>query len=80
MVLHPGKVSSSCFPYVLLLRELEGDSVETVQEMREENNLYPDPSDRATSETEHINLLRIRDRERKLMSKIDEAHRKIEQG
>ena len=49
--------------------ELADDSEETVQAMREENNLYPDPSDRATSETEHINLLRIRDRERKLMSK-----------
>ena len=53
--------------------DLVEDSEETVHEMREENNLYPDPSDRATSETEHINLLRIRDRERKLMSKIDEA-------
>ena len=51
--------------------DLVDDSEETVQEMREENNLYPDPSDRATSETEHINLFRIRDRERKLMSKID---------
>ena len=60
--------------------ELEGDSEETVQEMREENNLYPDPSDRATSETEHINLLRIRDRERKLMSKIDEAIDRLSNG
>ena len=41
--------------------DLVEDSEETVHEMREENNLYPDPSDRATSETEHINLLRIRE-------------------
>ena len=60
--------------------DLEDDSEETVQEMREENNLYPDPSDRATSETEHINLLRIRDRERKLMSKIDEAIERLNNG
>ena len=60
--------------------DLVDDSEETVQEMREENNLYPDPSDRATSETEHINLLRIRDRERKLMSKIDEAIERLNNG
>ena len=60
--------------------DLVYDSEETVQEMREENNLYPDPSDRATSETEHINLLRIRDRERKLMSKIDEAIERLNNG
>ena len=60
--------------------DLVEDSEETVHEMREENNLYPDPSDRATSETEHINLLRIRDRERKLMSKIDEAIDRLSNG
>ena len=56
------------------------DSEETVHEMREENSLYPDPSDRASMETEHINLLRIRDRERKLLSKVDEALDRMEQG
>ena len=56
------------------------DSEETVHEMREENSLYPDPNDRASMETEHINLLRIRDRERKLLSKIDEALDRMEQG
>ena len=60
--------------------DLVEDSEETVHEMREENNLYPDPSDRATSETDHINLLRIRDRERKLMSKIDEAIDRLSNG
>ena len=60
--------------------DLVEDSEETVHEMREENNLYPDPSDRATSETEHINLLRIRDRERKLMSKVDEAIERLNKG
>ena len=60
--------------------DLVEDSEETVHEMREENNLYPDPSDRATSETDHINLHRIRDWERKLISKIDSALRKIKDG
>ena len=54
--------------------DLVEDSEETVHEMREENNLYPDPSDRATSETEHINLLRIRDRERRGRSGRRKSH------
>ena len=60
--------------------DLLNESVDTVHEMREENSLYPDPSDRASMETEHINLLRIRDRERKLLSKVDEALDRMEQG
>ena len=60
--------------------DLLNESDDTVHEMREENSLYPDPSDRASMETEHINLLRIRDRERKLLSKVDEALDRMEQG
>ena len=60
--------------------DLLNESVDTVHEMREENSLYPDPSDRASMETEHINLLRIRDRERKLLGKVDEALDRMEQG
>ena len=60
--------------------DLLNESDDTVNEMREENNLYPDPSDRASMETENINLLRIRDRERKLLSKVDEALDRMEQG
>ncbi len=57
--------------------ELLDESDETVQDMREESTLYPDPSDRASMESEHINLLRIRDRERKLLGKIDEALERV---
>ena len=53
--------------------ELLNDSDETVQEMRNDASLYADPTDRASMETDNNNLLRIRDRERKLLSKIDEA-------
>ena len=60
--------------------DLLNESDDTVHEMREENSLYPDPSDRASMETEHINLLRIRDRERKLLSKVDEALDRMEKG
>ena len=60
--------------------DLLNESDDTVHEMRSESSLYPDPSDRASMETEHINLLRIRDRERKLLSKVDEALDRMEQG
>ena len=40
----------------------------------------PDPTDRASSETDHALELRARDRQRKLISKIDSALRRIEAG
>ncbi|MBC8259143.1 MAG: RNA polymerase-binding protein DksA [SAR324 cluster bacterium] len=61
-----------------LQTEIRGESVETVQGMQEESTLYPDPNDRASLETEHINNLRIRDRERKLLEKVDEALERVE--
>ena len=56
--------------------EILGESEETVHGMQEESTLYPDPNDRASLETEHINNLRIRDRERKLLGKVEEAYSK----
>ena len=58
--------------------EILGESEETVQGMQEESTLYPDPNDRASLETEHINNLRIRDRERKLLTKVEEALERVE--
>ena len=58
--------------------ELLGESEETVHAMQEESTLFPDPNDRASLETEHINNLRIRDRERKLLTKVDEALERVE--
>jgi DnaK suppressor protein len=45
-----------------------------------ENDMVPDPADRATIEEEHALELRTRDRERKLMKKIDESLLHIEDG
>jgi len=59
-------------------REILGESEETVLGMQEESTLYPDPNDRASLETEHINNLRIRDRERKLLTKVQEALERLE--
>ncbi|MBL4824850.1 MAG: RNA polymerase-binding protein DksA [SAR324 cluster bacterium] len=58
--------------------EILGESEETVHGMQEESTLYPDPNDRASLETEHINNLRIRDRERKLLGKVEEALERVE--
>lgn len=59
-------------------RDIVGESEETVLGMQEESTLFPDPNDRASLETEHINNLRIRDRERKLLSKVQEALVRLE--
>jgi DnaK suppressor protein len=58
--------------------EILEESEETVHGMQEESTLYPDPNDRASLETEHINNLRIRDRERKLLGKVEEALERVE--
>ena len=58
--------------------EILGESEVTVHSIHEESTLYPDPNDRASLETEHINNLRIRDRERKLLTKVEEALERVE--
>ncbi|MGK5094601.1 RNA polymerase-binding protein DksA [Deltaproteobacteria bacterium TL4] len=57
-----------------------GETVSTVHDMQNESTLFPDPTDRASLESEHITSLRIRDRERKLLGKIDEALDRIDNG
>ena len=50
---------------------------ETMVEMTDEDDTFPDPNDRATLESDRNFTLRIRDRERKLISKIDKAIERI---
>lgn len=57
---------------------LMAESSTTVQEMKTESTLFPDPNDRASLETDRNTTLRIRDRERKLLSKVQEALERIE--
>lgn len=59
-----------------LLREAD----RTVSEMTDEKTNFPDPTDRASLESDRNFELRIRDRERKLISKIREALDRIELG
>ncbi len=60
--------------------ELLVESTETIKEMQEDNLQKPDIADRASAETDHALELRTRDRERKLISKINAALEKIEDG
>jgi DnaK suppressor protein len=60
--------------------ELLLESNETIKEMQEDNLQKPDIADRASAETDHALELRTRDRERKLISKINAALEKIEEG
>ena len=60
--------------------ELLAESNETIKEMQEDNLQKPDIADRASAETDHALELRTRDRERKLISKINAALEKIEEG
>lgn len=53
---------------------------ETTEHLREDTLLVPDPADRATIEEEHALELRTRDRERKLLKKIDQALARIDSG
>jgi DnaK suppressor protein len=52
----------------------------TVNHMQDESTTFPDPNDRATQEEEFSLELRTRDRERKLLKKINEALALIESG
>ncbi|GAB4177322.1 MAG: RNA polymerase-binding protein DksA [Thalassobaculales bacterium] len=60
--------------------ELLQEASETLQHLTQENLQQPDITDRASLETEHAIELRTRDRERKLIAKIDAALRRIEDG
>jgi DnaK suppressor protein len=52
----------------------------TVHHMQDDASNFPDPNDRASQESEFSLELRTRDRERKLIKKIDESLREIESG
>jgi DnaK suppressor protein len=61
-------------------RDLMEEVDRTVSHMKDEAANFPDPNDRATQEEEFSLELRTRDRERKLIRKIDEALTRVEDG
>jgi DnaK suppressor protein len=56
------------------------EAKETLQHLQEESENHPDLADRASSETDRAIELRARDRQRKLIAKIDEALKRIDDG
>ncbi len=66
------------------LSQLKADMLanagETTEHLREDTVVVPDPADRATIEEEHALELRTRDRERKLLKKIEQAIVRIDAG
>jgi DnaK suppressor protein len=62
------------------LDELIEDALKTLNGMTNLKDNFPDPTDRASLETDRNFLLRIRDRERKLIEKIKEALERIDNG
>jgi DnaK suppressor protein len=56
------------------------ESRETLNHLQDENNILPDIADRASTETDRSLELRTRDRQRKLIAKIDAALKRIDDG
>ena len=63
-----------------LKKELSEDIDRTVHTMQDEATVFADPNDRASQETDIAIELRNRDRERKLIKKIDETLGRIDEG
>ncbi len=61
-------------------KSLLDEAEKTLTEMTDHSDNYPDPTDRATAESDRNFELRIRDRERKLLSKIKAAIERITDG
>lgn len=60
--------------------ELMSDSRDTIEGMKDSTRNIPDMADRASEETDRALELRTRDRQRKLVAKIDSALRRIDEG
>ena len=60
--------------------EILEESRSTIESLQQDTTPLPDLADRATSETDRAIELRTRDRQRKLISKIDDAIRRIDEG
>lgn len=68
------------FKLLQLKQDILSNAGETTEHLREETVVVPDPADRATIEEEHALELRTRDRERKLLKKIEQSIARIDAG
>jgi DnaK suppressor protein len=76
------QVQMSYFKRVLvkLRADMLSNAGETTEHLREDTVIVPDPADRATIEEEHALELRTRDRERKLLKKVEQSINRIDSG
>ncbi|MDO5536200.1 MAG: RNA polymerase-binding protein DksA [Desulfovibrionaceae bacterium] len=63
-----------------MLTEAQQKGDLTLEELSGGNEMFADPADRATAESDRAFTLRIRDRERRLIKKVKEALQRIEDG
>lgn len=68
------------FKLLQLKQDILSNAGETTEHLREDTVVVPDPADRATIEEEHALELRTRDRERKLLKKIEQSIDRIDAG
>jgi DnaK suppressor protein len=68
------------FKLAQLKQDILNSAGETTEHLREDTVIVPDPADRATIEEEHALELRTRDRERKLLKKIEQSIGRIDAG
>jgi DnaK suppressor protein len=64
----------------ILKQDIHNSAGATTEHLREDTSVVPDPADRATIEEEHALELRTRDRERKLLKKIEQSIGRIDSG
>lgn len=63
-----------------MLEEAQQNGDSTIEQLTDSNELFADPADRATAESDRSFTLRLRDRERRLIRKIRGALARIEDG
>jgi DnaK suppressor protein len=63
-----------------LKNNMLSNAVDTTEHLREDTVVVPDPADRATIEEEHALELRTRDRERKLLKKVEQSIARVDSG
>lgn len=80
VVLKPDKLEAFRLMLNQKINELLQEAGKTVSEMTSGKENFPDPNDRASLESDRNFELRMRDRERKLILKMQEAIRRIDEG
>ena len=63
-----------------MLEEAQQKGDSTIEELTDSNEVFADPADRATAESDRAFTLRIRDRERRLIRKIQSALQRMADG